>query len=235
MSDKDWMLVEFKGTYLCAHPDGIKGQKVTRPFHVKVEMKKQFLRDLKPFESLCGPFAVYYVGLVKNLYPELIDLHRFEMIEATELDGTKINDPRAMCHEDLLEHISDRELPINAGMLDAKDLRHHIMLHAQDPKGQARMQENLQKVRGGHLAISKEIGERKQAIRAIESEAGKIQKVQEPAKEIKSKAPAATASEQKKSAGKSPEKPAENKPADNQDSEAMLDEMLSSDSAYASA
>ncbi|MDE2100168.1 MAG: hypothetical protein KGL39_23130 [Patescibacteria group bacterium] len=177
-SDKDWILVEFKGTYLTPHPEGFKGQDVTREFHVQVEMKRSFLTNLRAFESLCGPFAVYYENMLKDLYPDFKALHRFEMVEATELDGKMIADPRAMKHEDLLEYIKEKNLPVNAALHDTKDLRHHTFLHEKDEKGHARLQARLESVKGATLKIAGEISARGKGVIRKVGDAPKAKKVQ---------------------------------------------------------
>jgi len=165
--DQDWMLVEFEGSYMIAHPDGIKGQKVLRNFHVRVEMAKDFLFNLKPFESLRAPFSTYYMEQLKQMFPKMISLYQFRMVEATELDGSKIADPRAMCHADLLEYIKVRKYPINSSFYNDQDLRHEVHLYENDKKGQQHLQANLEKIRGGVLAVSKRIRERGMSVMQI--------------------------------------------------------------------
>lgn len=168
MRDADWMNVEFEGTYQVAHPDGIKGQKVLRNFRVVVEMERSFLEVLEPFQSLRGPFATYYMGELREQFPGLIDLHRFRMIEATEIDGSKIRDHRAMSQEDLLQYIKDRRYPINTSFYPCDDLRHEVGLYEKDKKGQQHLQAHLEKTRGGQLAVTKRISERGAKMRILD-------------------------------------------------------------------
>lgn len=162
VADKNWLLAEFKGTYSCASPTGIKGQKIEKPFHVKVEMKKDFLNHPGPtgMVSLCGPFVTYHKQELKQIHPDLIDTYMFELIEATELDGTKINRPECLSYEDLKDYITEKEYPINTSLYSRTDLRHAVRLYEHDEKGQQKLQGDIEKVRGGVLRISNEIAKR---------------------------------------------------------------------------
>lgn len=180
MSDRDWMLVEFKGTYTIANPNGVKGSKVVRPFHVKVEMKKSFLDFKGPtgITSLRGPFATYYKQELRKADPGMIDLAQFDMVEATELDGTPIDDPNAMSHENLLDYIQRKRYPINPGLWNDQDLRHEVARYEADPKGQQKGQAHLTNVRGAFLDIAKEISSRGSKMVFLPVENEQLQKVQ---------------------------------------------------------
>lgn len=159
-SDRDWILVEFKGTYKVPHKEGFRGQSMLKPFHVQVEMERSFLLNLKPYQSLRGTLATYYMNILKQSYPDMIELHRFDMVEATEVDGDKIHDPRAMRHADLIDYIQKNKLPINISLYNDQDLRHEVALYEQDKKGQQHIQGWREKVQGGMLEVSKRISER---------------------------------------------------------------------------
>lgn len=166
--DKHWMLVEFEGTYTTAHPDGIKGQKVIRPFHVRVKMKKEFLEA----RGLRGAFSVYYEEKLKRQYPGMISLHQFRMIEATEIDGSKINNPKCMSHADLLVYINEKDYQINTALYDDQELRHEVALYESDKKGQQKLQGQREAARGGKLKISKEINEQEDSLVVLHPSAG---------------------------------------------------------------
>ncbi len=85
------------------------------------------------------------------------ELDRFTMVEATELDGRKISNPRAMSYEDLIEYIKEREYPINIAVYSPTDLRHQVRLYEKDKDGQQKLQGNLLNARGGKMAIEDEI------------------------------------------------------------------------------
>jgi hypothetical protein len=106
----DYILAEFKGTYRAPNPDGIRDQQIVKPFHVRVKMKRECLKA----PGLNGFFDNYYKNFLKRAYPEMIELYQFQMVQATELDGSIINDPKALSHEGLLAYIKDRKYPINA-------------------------------------------------------------------------------------------------------------------------
>lgn len=153
IEDKDVMLVRFKGTYTAANTSGVRGAKITKPFDVKVKMHRRFLQAT----GLRGAFDTYYKQALKSRYPDMIDLYRFEMVEATAVDGSKINNIRAMSHEDTIAHIKDKEYPINISLYDSQDLRHQVALYEADKEGQQKLQSNIMHARGGTLAIAEEI------------------------------------------------------------------------------
>ena len=169
-ADNNWMLVEFEGTYQVAHPDGVKGRKVLKNFHVKVEMNKSFLDATiieGSFHSLRGPFASFYTGFLKKLYPDMIDLYQFGMIEATELDGGKIRDPKCMNHADLMAYIVDRKYKINIGLYDDQQLRNEVVLYEADRKGQQHLQGHTERVRGGVLSVTNDLKHREHLIQVL--------------------------------------------------------------------
>ncbi len=161
-TDRDWMLVEFEGTYKVADPS-IKGRKILRPFHVKVKMKKQFLEA----RGLRGAFATYYKEFLKRHFPGMIDLHEFRMIEATEVDGSKIHNPKAMSHQDLVAYIKEKRLPVNILLYDDQELRHQVVLYETDPKGQQKLQGQAERVHGGKLNLSREISEQEDILQVL--------------------------------------------------------------------
>ncbi len=210
MSDNDWMLVEFEGTYTVANPSGVKGSKVLKPFHCKVEMAKSFLSGY----GLRGVFSTYYMEQMRKLFPAMIDLYRFRMVEATELDGSKINDPKAMNHADLLGYISSREYQINTSFYDDQQLRHEIELYEKDKAGQQHLQANLEKIRGGKLAVSKQISDRGARIHVLPVAS------EEP--DVSEGIRNAAIS---RAAAKVQPKAASKKPSDSQESDALLDSL----------
>lgn len=170
VADNNWMLVEFEGTYQVSHPDGVKGRKVLKNFHVQVEMNKSFLDAMSiegTFHSLRGPFASFYTGFLKKLYPDMIDLYQFRMVEATELDGGKIRDPKCMSHKDLMAYIVDRKYKINTGIYDDQELRNAVVLYENDKKGQQVLQGTTERVRGGVLAVTNDLKHRESLITVL--------------------------------------------------------------------
>jgi hypothetical protein len=149
----DYILAEFKGTYRAPHPDGIRDQNVTRNFNVKVKMKRECLNA----PGLNGFFGSYYKEFLRKLYPDMIDTYKYEMVQATELDGKPIDSPKALPYEGLLQYIFRKKYPINPTLYSPKELRNQINLYEEDPKGQQFLEEKLQRLRGNQLAIAAEL------------------------------------------------------------------------------
>lgn len=149
----DYFIAEFKGTYRAPHADGIRDQFVLKNFHVKVKMKRDFLAA----PGLNGTFANYYAKAVAALYPDFVDLYQFEFVEGLELDGKKIDNPKAMSHADLVEYVTRKKYPINTMLFNASELRNEVVLYEQDPSGQQTLQARYEKQRGGTIALSNEL------------------------------------------------------------------------------
>lgn len=174
MSDRNYILAEFKGTYRAPHPDGIKDANVTKQFNVKVKMKRESLKA----PGLCGLFATYYKELLKTVkdkegnlvYRDMIDTYMYDLVQATELDGTVINNPKALSHERLISYIKEKEYPINALLYSSGELRNEVILYEEDPKGQQYLQNRRQKQKGHTLAISAEIQNLDDVIQVVGAE-----------------------------------------------------------------
>ena len=149
----DYILAEFKGNYRAPHPSGVRDQNITKEFHVKVKMK----RDSLQAPGLCGLFSTYYKELLRKQYPDMIDTYFYEMIQATELNGAKIDHPKAMSHDDLLAYINKRQYPINPLLYSGTELRNEVILYEQDPKGQQHLQGKLEAQKGNMIAIASEL------------------------------------------------------------------------------
>ncbi len=149
----DYILAEFKGTYRAPHPDGIRDQNITKPFHVKVKMKRECLDA----PGLNGLFATYYKELLRKLYPDMIDTYFYDLVEARELDGSAIENPKALSHDNLLKYIGQRRMPINPLLYTPNELRNEVILYEIDPKGQQHLQNKLEQQKGSQLKISAEI------------------------------------------------------------------------------
>jgi hypothetical protein len=162
----DLFIAEFKGTYRAPSPDGIRDQNVTKPFHVKVKMKRECLKA----PGLNGLFSTYYKEFLRNIYPDMIDTYMYDLVQATELDGTIINNPRALSYENLLKFISSERLPINVGLYPPNELRNQVILYQEDPKGQKHLEEKLQALKGNMLAISAELQSLNDVIAVVEEE-----------------------------------------------------------------
>lgn len=145
-----FILAEFRGTYRSPHPQGIKDANVTKDFHVKVKMRRESLSA----PGLNGLFACYYKELLRGLYPDMIDTYQFNLVQATELDGTIITDPKALSHENLLEYIAYKGYPINPGLYPPHELRNEVVLYEFDAKGQQHLQKKLQEQKGNMLEIA---------------------------------------------------------------------------------
>ena len=154
LDPKKWMIVEFEGTYRVAHPDGIKGQTVLRPFHIKVPMRRSYLKDSY---NLRAPFGSFYKQRLINRYPGMIKLHHTKLIEATNPDGSIIKHPKAMSYDNLLEYIAENEYPINIGLYDDQQLRNEVVLYEKDAPGQQHLQANQERVKGSVLAVGQEL------------------------------------------------------------------------------
>ena len=172
MSNNDFMLAEFKGTYRAPHPDGIKDQNIIKNFHVQVEMKKSFLKA----PGLKGTFAVYYKELCKSMYPDMIDLYKFDLVEATELDGSPINNPKAMSYQDLVKYINEKQYPINIALYSQSELRNQVVLHEEDPKGQQKLQGITERTKGNAIAETNAIMSRIKPIRRLDKVENKEKK-----------------------------------------------------------
>jgi hypothetical protein len=164
--DEDLMLVRFVGTYTMANPSGARGSKVVKPFDVKVKMHKRFLAA----NGLRGAFDTYYKQSLKQKYPGMIDLNQFEMIEATEIDGRKIANPKCMSHDDTIAYIKSQRYAINIALYDSQDLRHQVVLYEKDKDGQQKLQSNIMSARGGAMAIAEEIKSMNDVFEILEPE-----------------------------------------------------------------
>jgi len=148
------ILAEFKGSYRSPHPQGYKDQNIERQFHVKVKMK----RDSLNAPGLNGLFATYYASFLKNIFPDFLELYMFSLVEATELDGTPIRNPKCLSHAGLLQYIQDERIPINPLLYgDTTELRNQVVLYQVDSKGQQVLQEKIQKTKGQMLATAEEL------------------------------------------------------------------------------
>lgn len=155
MSQQNYILAEFKGTYRAPHPEGFREQNITKDFHVRVKMKRECL--LAP--GLNGLFATYYKEFLRKLKPDMIDLYVFDLVQATELNGATIYDPKALSHDGLMDYINQKKYPINPLLYSMLELRDQVVLFEQDPKGQQHLQDKLQNLKGNMLATSAELRE----------------------------------------------------------------------------
>ncbi|MDE1971105.1 MAG: hypothetical protein KGI50_06060 [Patescibacteria group bacterium] len=184
---EDWILAEFKGTYRVADPNGHK-RTVLQPFHVKVPIERCYLEA----PTLRGIFASQYETYLKQEYPGMLGLYQFVMVEATEVDGSKLTHHKGMCHADLLEYIKKERLPINTALFDDQQLRQEIDLYRKDSKGQQHLQKRFEEMKGADLAVSRKIssavshipiqkidptGESKSAVAAVQSNLDKKHQV----------------------------------------------------------
>lgn len=152
----DYILAEFKGTYRAAHPDGQRDVNVTKPFHVKVKMKASVISDNRVL-GLNGLFATYYKEFLRRMFPDMIDTYFFDLVEATEVDGTPIEHPKALSHKGLLEYISKKRYPINITLYTPGELRNEVMLYESDEKGQQKLESIRTELRGSELAVAAEL------------------------------------------------------------------------------
>ncbi|MBX9687083.1 MAG: hypothetical protein K2X27_10300 [Candidatus Obscuribacterales bacterium] len=149
----DFILAEFKGTYRAPHPDGVRDANITKPFHVKVKMLRSNLKA----PGLKGLFATYYKDFLRNAYTDMIDTYEFDLVQATELDGSVIHDPKALSYDGLLEHISRHHYPINPMLYPRHELRNEVVLYETDKAGQQHLQERLQKLKGNALETAAQL------------------------------------------------------------------------------
>lgn len=166
----EFFLAEFKGTYRAPHPAGIRTETIIRDFHVKVTMLKKFLAG----DGLNGAFQVYYKGFLKNHYPDMINTYQFDLVEATELDGTKIDNPRCLSYQGLLDYIANRRYPINAMLYSALELRDEIILYEKDPKGQQHLQGKRENLKGNVLSTAAELGQLPNVMVKVDSSAASV-------------------------------------------------------------
>lgn len=155
MATENFILAEVKGTYRAPHPDGIRDANVTKDFHVKVKMEREWLNA----PGLNGFFATYYKEHLKRAYPEMIDLYMFSVVQATELDGTPIHEPKAMSHDQLLEYIAKKKYPINPLLFSSNELRNEVILYEADPSGQQHLQGLRERRKGSVLATAAKLQE----------------------------------------------------------------------------
>jgi len=198
MTVNGFILAEFRGTYKAPHPEGFDKSQVEKPFHIKVKMKRESLNA----PGLNGLFQTYYAGFMKKAYPDYIELYRFETVQATNLDGTVIRNPKALSHEGLLTYMKEENIPINPLLYEPSELRNQVCLYMEDKKGQQFLQEKLQNSKGQMLATAAELADiddilvradqepAPKAAPAAEVEESPIEKVDEPTEQ---KAPAAAA------------------------------------------
>lgn len=154
--DNKYILAEFKGTYRAPHPDGQRDLQVTRPFHVKVKMKAEVIHDSRVL-GLNGLFATYYKEFLRRQFPDMVDLYFFDLVEATELDGTPIEHPKALSHSGLLQYLEKKKYPINCTLYTPAELRNEIMLYEVDKEGQQKLEGIRTELRGSELAVAAEL------------------------------------------------------------------------------
>lgn len=155
MPKADYILAEFKGTYRAPHPDGIRDQSITKPFHVKVKMKREALKA----PGMCGLFRVYYFEHLRKAYPDIQDTYNYELVQATELNGDVIDNPKALSYDGLLAYIKEKEYPINTLLYSPVELRNEVVLYEEDPKGQQFLQEKRLKVHGNAMKMAADLTE----------------------------------------------------------------------------
>lgn len=151
--DDNFILAEFKGTYRAPHPQGVRDQNITKEFHVKVKMERKSLKA----PGLKGLFATYYKEFLRQAYPDMIDTYDFDLVQATELDGKRINDPKALSYEGLLEYIHEHDYNINAMLYPRHELRNEVVLYEKDREGQQLLQGKIQEQRGNALATAEKL------------------------------------------------------------------------------
>lgn len=150
MSDSEYFIAEFKGTYRAPHPSGARDQQITKDFHVKVKM----LQTALDAPGLKGAFQNYYKESVKALYPDLIDFYSVQFIKGVELNGDKIDNPKAMSYADLVAYITRKKYPVNPLLFDQEELRNQVVLYEFDPSGQQLLQGKTEKLRGGQIEMA---------------------------------------------------------------------------------
>lgn len=160
----DLISAEFKGSYRAPHPDGIRDANITKNFHVRVKMKRSALKA----PGLKGLFATYYKEFVREAYPDMIDLYEFDLVQATELDGTIIHDPKALSYDGLLNYISTHKYPINPMLYSRHELRNEVALYEVDKSGQQHLQNRLQQLRGNALEMSAELSKLADILEVVE-------------------------------------------------------------------
>lgn len=153
MSDQSYFVAEFQGTYRAPHPDGVRDANVTKQFHVKVKMKRECLNA----PGLNGLFDVYYKEFLRQRYPDLIDTYQFNLVEARELDGSVINNPKALSYEGLLAYIHTKRYLINVSLYSPQELRNQVVLYEEDKGGQQFLENKLQAMKGSMLATANEL------------------------------------------------------------------------------
>lgn len=153
---QEYFLAEFKGNYRAPEPTGQRDLNITKPFHVKVKMKRDYLDDSRVL-GLNGIFATYYKEYLRRMYPDMIDLYFFDLVEGTELDGSVIENPKALSFDNLAKYIQWRKYPINIGLYTPAELRNQVLLYEKDAAGQQFLESNLTQMRGSMLAIANEL------------------------------------------------------------------------------
>lgn len=161
---QEYILVEFKGTYRAPHPDGYE-KDVQKDFHVKVKMKRGVLAG----PGTCGHFQAYYKGHLKKIYPDFKDTYFFEMVEATELDGSIIHNPKAYSQANLIDYIARMGYPINPILYPTgTDLRNEVVLYENDKNGQQHLQRLLEDMKGAEIRTAAELRELGEIMFAVE-------------------------------------------------------------------
>ncbi|MBX9937649.1 MAG: hypothetical protein K2Y32_00265 [Candidatus Obscuribacterales bacterium] len=153
MTDSEYILAEFKGTYRAPEPNGQRDLNVTKPFHVAVKMDRSVLTDDRVL-GLKGLFATYYREFVRRAYPDMIDLYFFDLVQATELDGTVIENPKALSFDNLIAYIQKKRYPINTTLYAPAELRNEVLLYERDKDGQQHLESLRTKMRGSELAVA---------------------------------------------------------------------------------
>lgn len=161
---QEYILVEFKGTYRAPHPDGYE-KDVQKDFHVKVKMKRGVLAG----PGTCGHFQAYYKGHLKKIYPDFKDTYFFEMVQATELDGSIIHNPKAYSQANLIDYIARMGYPINPILYaTGTELRNEVVLYEQDKGGQQHLQKLLEDMKGAEIRTAAELRELGEIMFAVE-------------------------------------------------------------------
>ena len=90
----------------------------------------------------------------------MLDLYRWRLVEATELDGEVIDDPKCLSYQGLLDFIKKHEYPINPLLYPTdQELRDAILLYEDDDKGQQKLQARWEQINGPVLKVAQEIDE----------------------------------------------------------------------------
>lgn len=163
MADKN-ILATFEGTFKTAHPEGHRGEQVTRPFKCRVKIPRHFLKPIPNtvpalrHVSLTAVFGTYYKQHLKKAHPEMLDLYRWRLVEATELDGSVMDDPKCLSYQGLLDFVKEKEYPINPLLYPTdQELRDAILLYEDDETGQQKLQKRWEQITGPVLKVSQEI------------------------------------------------------------------------------